>query len=67
MNFVEERLGVKAPRLRDPACAGDFEFRIGEGLLTQRPLRALPEFEGGLPYYVPHARDFEGSKLAQRG
>jgi len=24
VNFVEERLGVKAPRLRDPACAGDF-------------------------------------------
>jgi len=38
-DFQEGMLGVKAPRLRDPACAGDFEFRIGEGLLTQRTQR----------------------------
>ena len=25
-------LGVKVPRLRDPACAGDLQFRIGEGI-----------------------------------
>ena len=32
----------------------------------RRTCRRAPA-TGGLPYYVPHARDFEGSKLAQGG
>ena len=25
-------MGVRVPRLRDPACAGDLQFRIGGGI-----------------------------------